>query len=63
MALIKKGGLVHRVGHCVNCGMEWNGYLTVLNNAREHAERTGHTVSIESGFAHTYKPTVAPKGE
>jgi hypothetical protein len=49
--------LIHAIGQCATCGKEWGWYLTAQRNARQHARRTGHYVTVELGYSvHYNKP-------
>jgi len=47
---------VHAIACCSDC--EWQGgYFTVaVEEARKHARKTGHTVTVETGYVQTYNP-------
>ena len=50
--------LVHGIADCTVCDWHCEDYLTVQRKAREHANRTGHTVGVELGYAARYVPQI-----
>jgi len=49
-------GLVHGIAECKGCDWYCEDYLTLQRKAREHANRTGHTVRVELGYVTEYRP-------
>jgi len=50
----KRPWLVHAIVNCVNCTWEEDNYTTAVEEARKHAQKTGHTVLVETGYAQIY---------
>lgn len=48
--------LVHALAYCRDCDYEATYYTTAVQNGRNHARKTGHTVDIETGYSQTYNP-------
>jgi hypothetical protein len=47
-------GITHRIATCFTCGKEWQNYKTARQLAYNHAKKTGHKVTIETGYFITY---------
>lgn len=52
----KRQWLVHSIADCQDCDWEETDYRTAIQKGRYHAKKTGHTVSIETGYAQIYNP-------
>lgn len=50
MAKYKRKGMIHRIAHCENCDWQDEGFKTSMRKAKEHAEKTGHRINIETGI-------------
>ncbi len=48
--------IVHAIADCSDCGWEETDYKTAVQKGRRHAETTGHTVSVETGYAQIHNP-------
>jgi len=55
--------VVHCIAECKICGKEWQNYLTVRKQAREHFLNTGHHVIGETGSMFEYGKAAAIKEE
>lgn len=42
-------GFIHKIAHCTECDWIEENFLISLKEARKHAEKTGHSVTIETG--------------
>jgi hypothetical protein len=58
----EKHGVLHRTAHCQQCSWS-DGYRgagdsieRVTRSARQHAQKHGHVVTVESGSAFTFRP-------
>lgn len=49
-------GLIGAMAHCRDCEWEEEWYKTAQRKAREHAQKTGHTVDLETVYSQTYNP-------
>lgn len=52
----KRQWLVHAIADCEDCPWEETGYRIAIQKGRYHAEETGHTVNIETGYCQVYNP-------
>ena len=52
----KRQWLVHAVAYCSDCDWEETGYKIAVKKGRDHARRTGHKVSVETGYVQIYNP-------
>ena len=48
--------LIHLTANCEDCNWKDEGYMTGAKSARLHAKKTGHTVSVETGYWMLYNP-------
>jgi len=48
--------LIHAIVICFDCGWREEDYLIAQKEARKHAKKTGHTVSLETAYSQTYNP-------
>lgn len=44
---------VHALANCRDCKWSEEDYETAVRKGREHANKTGHTVDIETGYVWT----------
>ena len=42
---------VHTIIACVDCGKEFDNYLTATKDASKHHRKTGHKITGEIGYA------------
>lgn len=54
MAKYKRQGMIHRIAHCNNCDWKEENMNTAMKKAKEHAEKTNHRISIETGIWGTF---------
>lgn len=52
--VVIRKALVHGIANCTKCSWLEMDYNTVQRKALEHAQSTGHNVSVELGYAVTY---------
>lgn len=52
----EKAKIIHQIAKCLNCGMQWEDYRNgkARKQAAQHAKKTGHTVTGETGIAWDY---------
>lgn len=50
-----KKWLIHAIAHCEICNFEEDNYLTARKLGIEHYKKTGHTVSIETGYCEKFR--------
>ena len=53
---MKRQWLVHAIASCADCNWEEGGYTIAVRKGRYHARKTGHTVTIETGYCQIYNP-------
>ena len=46
--------LVHAVASCENCAFEESDYKKAQRKGREHFKKTGHKVTVETGYCQIY---------
>lgn len=51
----RQGGQTHCNAICMICGKQWDDFRTARDQARAHARRTGHRVSVEVGMVYVYE--------
>ena len=47
--------LIHAIATCGDCNFEESNYGTARRLGRNHYIKTGHTVTIETGYCQIYK--------
>ncbi len=48
--------IIHAVADCENCKFVAGYFLTAVQLGREHAKKTGHKVTVETGNTWIYNP-------
>lgn len=48
--------LVHALAYCSDCGWDENNWRNAVKEGRKHASKTGHMVTVETGYAQIYNP-------
>lgn len=52
----KRQWLVHVVANCTDCDWEETDNKIAVQKGRYHAKKTGHEVTIETGYVQIYNP-------
>ena len=52
----KRQWLVHAIATCHDCSWSEQGHTIAVRKGRYHAQKTGHTVNIETGYSQIYNP-------
>lgn len=50
----KRPWLIHAIANCTDCNWQEDDYHIAVRKGRDHAKRTGHKVSVETGYAQIY---------
>jgi hypothetical protein len=45
---------IHAIARCNDCGFEDENYNSALKSGRRHAIKTGHKLTIETGYCQIY---------
>jgi len=54
--------LVHAIAQCADCNFEVSDYQLAQTMGRSHHIKTGHTVTVETGYCQKYESIDRKKG-
>lgn len=52
--MIRRGGVIHGIADCEDCGWHSESYKNILAISAIHAKRKKHKVSVEIGYGFVY---------